>query len=206
MIFDPKDIDRLGAMGINSCEYEQLLTNNIGSGLSIIPRLLDLFWKKPIADISSTPFNDFYASTGLPTEGDIYDLSYDFFNYLMLFNRGGKLDLYKYRQAEWKGPIIRLSRSDVSGLNLHLLEGKSDIYRGMSTSEFESRRFGQSWTTDVTVAARFATDTYEDQREGLVAVTSLDLARVIYVFPNDDESEVVISGGHMATVNIHRTL
>ena len=118
MIFDPKDIDRLGAMGINSCEYEQLLTNNIGSGLSIIPRLLDLFWKKPIADISSTPFNDSYASTGLPTEGDIYDLSYDFFNYLMLFNRGGKLDLYKYRQAEWKGPIIRLSRSDVPGLNL----------------------------------------------------------------------------------------
>ena len=152
-------------------------------------------------DLDSTPFNSFYAATGLHTEGEIYNSAYDLFNYLRIFNAGGKLSLYKRRQAEWNGPIVRLSKSDCPDPRLDLLAGKNTIYRGMSIAEFSSGNFGQSWTTDVLVATRFAVDTYEDQKDGVVVVTSPDLSNVIYVFPDDSEHEVVVVSGSVTSAS-----
>lgn len=204
MIFNQISIDRLRDMGIDAQEYDQQLTKKFGHQCFIFQRLLESFWDEVFVDLDNAPFNNFYAATELPTDSDseIYNSSYDFYNYLRLFKNGGKLRLYKHRQAEWEGPIVRLSRSDCPNPKLDLLAGKSCIYRGMSVAEYESRSFGQSWTTDVQVAKRFAVDTYEDQRDCVIAVANLDRSGVIYVFPDDPESEVVIDSSSIRSANI----
>lgn len=201
MIFDSKSIERLSAMGINAAEYSQQLTEKLGHQSSVFQLLLENFWNKKLSNLDNTPFKSFYTLTKLPIEGEIYNSAYDFFNYLRLFNSGGKLALYKHRQAEWKGPAISLYKSDFPDKNLHLLTNKNYIYRGMSINEFESKNFGQSWTTDIAVAMKFAQETYEDQLDGIVAMSNLDLPNVIYVFPNDHESEVVVAKGSISFAN-----
>lgn len=121
---------------------------------------------------------------------------------MRLFKDGGKLKLYKHRQAEWEGPIVRISRSGCPNPKLDLLADKNCIYRGMSVAEYESGSFGQSWTTDVQVAKKFAVDTYESQRDGVVAVADLNKSDVIYVFADDPESEVVINSSSIRSAHI----
>ena len=202
MAFDQISIDRLRDMGIDAQEYDQQLTQKFGSQCFIFKQLLESFWGEVLSDLDNTPFNSFYAATGLPSDSEIHNSLYDFYNYLRLFKDGGKLKLYKYRQAEWKGPIVRLSRSDCPAPKLELLADKTCIYRGMSTAEYESGVFGQSWTIEVQVAKKFAIDTYEDQRDGVVAVTNINKSDVIYIFENDPESEVVIDSRSIRSAHI----
>lgn len=202
MIFDQASIDRLRSMGINAHEYDQQLTQNFGHQRCVFQRLIELLWEEVLSDLDNAPFNSFYAATRLPTDSEIHNYLYDFYNYLRLFKDGGKLGLYKHRQAEWKGPIVRLSRSDCPNPRLDILADKSCIYRGMSVTEYESRSFGQSWTTDVQVAKRFAVDTYEDQQDGVIAVANLNRSGVIYVFADDPESEVVVDSGSIKSAHI----
>lgn len=202
MIFDQISIGRLGDMGIDAQDYEIQLTQKFNHQCFIFQRLLELFWDEEFDDLDNTPFNSFYAATGLPSDSEIHNSSYDFYNYLRLFKDGGKLKLYKHRQAEWKGPIVRLSRSDCPTPKLDLLVDKNFIYRGMSATEYKSRSFGQSWTTDVQVAKKFAVDTYEDQRDGVVAVANLNRPDVIYVFEDDPESEVVIDSSSIRSAHM----
>lgn len=202
MVFNQISIDRLRDMGIDAQEYDQQLTQKFGLQCFIFQCLLESFWEEVFVDLENAPFNNFYAATELPIDSEIHNSSYDFYNYLRLFKNGGKLRLYKHRQAEWEGPIVRLSRSDCPNPKLDLLADKSCIYRGMSVAEYKSRSFGQSWTTDVQVAKRFAIDTYGDQRDGVIAVANLDRSGVIYVFEDDSESEVVIDSSSIRSVNI----
>lgn len=201
MIFDCKSIERLSIMGINADEYAKQLAERFGRQGSLFQELIEAFWDKPLDKLDSTPFNEFYASSELLTEGEIYNEAYEFFNCLRVFKNHGKLALYKHRQAEWKGPIIVLKESDVPDKNLHLLTDKIKIYRGMSIEEFDSKNLGQSWTTDMTVAMRFAKATYEDQLDGIVVMANLNLSNIIYVFPNDHESEVVVAKGSISAVS-----
>lgn len=201
MEFNIKNIERLKTMGICAHQFSQQITEKFGNQSEIFQTLMERFWNESLDQLDNSDFNEFYCLTGLPTEGDIYNSSYDFYNYLRLFQSGGKLSLYKHRQAEWDGPVVRLCRSDFPCPSLDLLEGKNEIYRGMSVAEFNSKKFGQSWTTDVLVAMRFATSTYEDQQDGVVVVTKLELSDVIYVFENDPESEVVIASEKIVSAN-----
>jgi hypothetical protein len=201
MIFDPKSIERLKAMGIDAQEYDQQLSKELDDQSSILQSLIEFFWGVELHGLESATFNNFYAKSGLPTTSNIHNAAYDLFNYLRLFKSGGKMALYKHRQAEWSGPIVRLDESDCPSPRLDLLAGKNEIYRGMSIAEFESGKLGQSWTTDVQVARRFATKTYEDQLDGIVAVAKLILRNVIHVFPEDSESEVVVASGSIISAD-----
>lgn len=201
MIFDLKSIDHLKTMGINAHQFNEQIAGKFGNQSAIFQSLVEKFWRESFDQLDNSAFNNFCSSTGLPTEGRIYNSSYDFYNYLRLFKSSGKLGLYKHRQAEWDGPVVRLSRSDCPHPSLDLLSGKNEIYRGMSIAEFDSKNFGQSWTTDVQVAMRFATCTYENQQDGIVSVTNLELSSVIHVFENDPESEVVIASDQIASAN-----
>lgn len=195
MIFDLNSIDRLTSMGIDAKLYEQSLILEFSDKAFIFQELVVAFWKKQGHEMSTESFNQFYAKRGYQTQGGIHDKAYDFFNYLRLFNNDGKLGLYKGRQAEWEGPRIKLEKSDVPNSNISDLAGISEIYRGMSIDEFQSENFGQSWTIDILTAERFARGIYHDKPDGIVAVTKLDLANVIYHSKDDNEREVIISYG-----------
>ncbi|QLF94880.1 hypothetical protein HW090_17500 [Pseudomonas sp. ABC1] len=201
MTFDKISVDRLKEMGIDAREYHQQLADQFGHQSKIFKSLIDSFWNTPLKHLDHTQFNAFFATTKISTEDAIHDSAYDFFNYLRCFKDGGKIGLYKHRQAEWKGPIVRLAKSDCPNPKLNLLAGKDNIYRGMSCAEFDSRGFGQSWTTDIEVARKFATATYEDQQDGIVAVTSLNFSNIIHVFECGSESEVVVDIGSITSVN-----
>lgn len=202
MVFNQTSVDRLSSMGITAKEYDQQLTKKFYHQRYLFQLLLESLWEEVLSDLDNTPFNRFYAATGLPTDSEVHNSLYDFYNYLRLFKSGGKLGLYKHRQAEWKGPIVRLSRSDCPSPRLDIIADKIFIYRGMSVAEFDSKIFGQSWTTDIQVAKKFATDTYEDQRDGVVAVTNLNKSGIIHIFTDDPESEVVIDSASIKSAHI----
>lgn len=200
MIFDSESIKRLGAMGIDAEEYNKKLSVEFLVQASVFQRLIESMWSMAL-DQDNSPFNQFSTINGLCAGGVIHDAAFDLFNYIRLYQEGGRLNLFKRRQAEWNGPIVMLDRSDCPSPRLDILEGKKWIYRGMSVAEFNSKNFGQSWTTDVQIAKRFATETYENQSNGVVAVAELNLRNVIYAFPDDPESEVVIARGLIASVS-----
>ncbi|MGV4801459.1 hypothetical protein ACSMEB_20400 [Stenotrophomonas maltophilia] len=194
MIFDSQSIKRLEAMGIDVEEYNKKLLREFSDQASVFQYLIE-FMSGAVLGQDNSLFNEFSMINGLCSGSGIHDAAFDLFNYFRLYQDGGRLKLFKCRQAEWNGPIVRLDRSDCPSPRLDILEGKRWIYRGMSIAEFNSKNFGQSWTTDVQVAKRFAAETYEDQRDGVVAVAELNLRNVIYAFLDDPESEVVIARG-----------
>jgi hypothetical protein len=65
----------------------------------------------------------------------------------------------------------------------------------MSTSEFDTSNFGQSWTTNIAVARKFAFDTYSDKPRGLVAKVKLDNRKLIFYSLEDSEYEVILQSG-----------
>lgn len=200
MIFDGQSIRRLEAMGIDAEEYNVKILGEFLDQASVFQCLIESVWDV-VLDQDNAPFNEFSAINGLCSGGLIHGAAFELFNYIRLYQGGGVLNLFKHRQAEWNGPAVRLDRSDCPSPRLDILEGKKWIYRGMSIAEFESRNFGQSWTTDVQVAKRFANETYEDQSNGVVAVAELNLGDVIYAFPDDPESEVIIARGLIFSVS-----
>src|SRR5690606_38429574 len=88
--------------------------------------------------------------------------------------------------------IVTLEKTDVPTTDLDSLSDISEIYRGMSLAEFQSSKFGQSWTTDISIARKFAFETYRDKPRGLVAKAQLDIKSVIYYSLEDSESEVIM--------------
>ena len=197
MIFDKENVEYLKTMGINVDAYEKSLVEEFSNDTLCFQKLIQAFKNAPGDAIKTELFNSFYESIGHPAEGAIHEKLFDLFNYVRLFNGGGKIILYKGRQAEWDGPKIRLSRSDVPNSDIHLLVGNESIYRGMSTDEFHSGDFGQSWTTDILTARRFASEVYGDKPTGVIAGTKLNLSDVIYYSKSDQEHEVIVAYGRI---------
>ncbi|MBB1299081.1 MULTISPECIES: hypothetical protein [unclassified Pseudoalteromonas] len=110
-----------------------------------------------------------------------------------MFKDGGRFGLFKGRQAEWQGPIVTLRPEDVSESDVEVLTEGMSIYRGMSEAELNSGQFGQSWTTNLDVAKRFAQETYSDMLQGIVVRTCLDKKNAIYHSKADFELEVILA-------------
>ncbi len=202
MVFSKESRDYLEAMGVSPETYEQSLVKEFGNSACLFQKVIAFFKGFPGEAMSTNSFNCFYASTGYPIAGSIHEKSYDLFNYLRLFNSGGKLNLYKGRQAEWDGPKVRLDKSDVPSSDIHLISGVDLIYRGMSENEFNSRTFGQSWTTDILTAKRFALETYSDKPAGIIATAKINIANVIYYSKDDQEHEIIVADGSIVSANI----
>ena len=180
-------------MGIDSKPYEKSLIEEFSDKAFIFQELIESFWLLPKDKMNADYFNCFYIRNGLSHEDVTCNKAFDLFNYLSLFNDSGKFGLFKFRQPEWGGPSIRLDKSDVPKSDIHLLSGIEVIYRGMSIDEFQSRIFGQSWTTHLPTARRFAISTYDEKPAGIVAATKLNPHDVIYYSESDHEREVIVS-------------
>jgi hypothetical protein len=182
-------------MGINPEKYGHDLSARSSQAINLIDRLVSHFSGYTIYELKTEEFNSFMDCFSIDCESPVYDHAYDIFNYFRMYKDGGRFELFKGRQAEWDGPVVVLEKADVPDSNLSSLTNGSEIYRGMSTSEFDTSNFGQSWTTNIAVARKFAFDTYSDKPRGLVAKVKLDNRKLIFYSLEDSEYEVILQSG-----------
>lgn len=182
-------------MGINPEKYGPDLFARFSQAVNVIDELISHFSDYTNDELKTEEFHRFMNASSVNCEIPIYDHAYDIFNYLRMYKDGGRFELFKGRQAEWDGPVVVLEKADVPDSNLSSLTNGLEIYRGMSTSEFDSSNFGQSWTTNIAVARKFAFDTYSDKPRGLIAKVKLDNKKVIYYSLEDSEFEVIMQPG-----------
>ncbi len=78
------------------------------------------------------------------------------------FISGGMKELFEHQENEvWFPKIILKIKLEPN--DIELLDDELIIYRGCDISEFELRKFGQSWSTCENVARRFAYEHYCSQ-------------------------------------------
>lgn len=199
MKFSKKSHIKLKSMGINANLYYCDLLSRFPIYVCVVDQLIAHFSDFSEKELTTDAFNQFVEDSSLCRGESAIDTIYDIFNYLRLFKAGGRFGLFKGRQAEWDGPIVELEKSDVPDSDLDSLAGTNEIYRGMSLYEFESDKFGQSWTTNIHVARKFAFDTYIDKPRGIVAKAPLEKNAIFYSL-NDSESEVIVEFGSITSV------
>lgn len=192
MIFDAKSCQFLESMRIDPKEYSNFLQNQHGEDSEMFNRLVEQFSGLSLEALSTMRFNNFVKDYNALDESLIFNQLYDLFNYIRLFREGGALKLFKGRQAEWKGPQIRINESDVPAWDCRNLKEPITIYRGMSNAEYSSGGLGQSWSMSQEVAQRFAKEAYSDANPGIVVKTCINIDSVIYYDPQDHEEEVIV--------------
>lgn len=192
MIFNEISCQRLKSMRIDPKQYSNFLQEQHGEDAETFNQLFEQFSGLSFEELSTNHFNIFVKEYNFPNDSLIFNQLYDLFNYLRLFSEGGVFKLFKGRQAEWKGPKIRINKSDVPSWDRNKLKAPIIIYRGMSTAEYESRNFGQSWSVSQKVAQRFAKETYTDINSGIVVKACINIESVLYHDPLDCEGEVIV--------------
>jgi hypothetical protein len=200
MQFSKENQLSLRGMGVDPEEFSESIFDKFGDDAKTFNLIIESFKKSNIDAMTTDAFNKFCESIG-SRERNISDALYDLFNYLRLYKEGGRFALYKGRQAEWSGPKVTLQKSDIQSLHTELLVENCKIYRGMSRAEFNSNKFGQSWTTDIDVAKRFACETYSDEPPGIVAATCLRRSNVVYYDKDDTECEVIVVDGSVTSAS-----
>lgn len=192
MIFNEKSCQLLKSMRIAPKEYSNLLQGQHGEDAEIFNSLVEQFFGLSLEELSTIRFNNFVKEYNVLDDSLIFNQLYDLFNYLRLFREGGVFKLFKGRQAEWKGPQIRINESDVPAWNFRKLKEPIIIYRGMSNAEYASGNFGQSWSVNQQVAQRFAKETYSDDNPGIVVKACINIESVLYYDSQDYEEEVIV--------------
>lgn len=95
-------------------------------------------------------------------ETEIYEILDSLRHAFTLFLSGGLYDLYVYKSNEsWYPKIVlksELKLNDISGLSSSII-----IYRGCNVSEFNIKKYGQSWSTSIEVAREFAYQHYASE-------------------------------------------
>ncbi len=182
--------DYLANMGMDANWYYGHLLNHFSENLKIFEDMILAF--KGSRKISESNFNNYVIGNGIEKEGDFYDSLYDFFCCIRQFENYGKLELFRYRQPEWDVPRVVLTKSDFSSQK-NVVVGDLEIFRGLSVTEFQRGKFGQSWTTNIDVAYDFAHREY-NQPHGLIIKTIVksDMILDIAQLP---EYEVIVEHG-----------
>ena len=192
MIFNEISCQLLKSMRIDPKEYSNLLQDQHGEDAETFNSLVEQFSGLSLEELSTNRFNNFVKEYNFLDDSLIFNQLYDLFNYLRLFREGGVFKLFKGRQAEWKGPQIRINESDVPSCDCRKLKEPIIIYRGMSNAEYASGDFGQSWSVSQQVAQRFAKETYSDANPGIVVKACINIESVLYHDPQDYEEEVIV--------------
>jgi len=182
-------------MKIDPKQYSNSLQEQHGIDAEFFNRLVEQFFGLRLEELSTNHFNNFVKEFNFLDDSLIFNQLYDLFNYLRLFREGGVFKLFKGRQAEWKGPQIRINESDVPSWDCRKLKEPIIIYRGMSNAEYESGDFGQSWSVSQKVAQRFTNETYSDTNSGIVVKARINIESVLYHDPQDCEGEVIVKDG-----------
>jgi len=111
---------------------------------------------------SAEEFNNYCLSIICEIEGEPYFVLDSLRMVFYRFASGGLEELFVYQENEAWYPKIILT-TVLHPNDIDSLDGDFLIYRGCDVSEYESGRFGQSWTTRKEVAEKFAFDNYDSQ-------------------------------------------
>lgn len=79
-----------------------------------------------------------------------------------VFSKGGLHDLFLYQQNECWYPKVQL-KQEMSPNDISSLDDEIIIFRGCDISEYGTKLYGQSWTTDRMIANQFALQHYVNQ-------------------------------------------
>lgn len=167
----------------------------------IIETLCGFVGNKPAEEVNK------YCSS-LSNLGSEPDLVIDsvrmaFFRYIS----GGLRDLFIYQENEAWFPKIVLSKILYPN-DIDSLEDEFSIYRGCDRSEFETRSFGQSWTTNRDVAKQFAYEHYDlqdwyDNRRRAVLRSRYKKIDALYSDQTEDgEYEIVVRPDLLTDIEI----
>jgi len=136
-------------------------------------------------------------------------LSYVFRQLLIHFISGGPIGIYKGQDiTTWYLKIFFKERieSDISSLDENLT-----IYRGTSEEEYESKKFGQSWSLNKEVAFAFAFSHYSNSPEHVgtmrvILEAEIDRKNVLYYDKNEpkyyQEDEVVVDAEKLRSIKV----
>ena len=194
------------SMCINVVEFEQYLEERFGEA----SRVFDPFVSFMINDTSGKELQglnpiermikdqefedrcfDFLKSKGYEC-GDLWEYAYEIICYFSWYYSGGILELFKHRQAESQGPRIYLNKIISNATYISTLPLTMEAYRGMSIAEWESGRFGMSWSLDIEKAKAFAFTVYHGEPRGVVVKAYIPRDMVFYFDPDDSEQEIAI--------------
>ena len=193
MSFSDESRAYLIRMGIDPDLYHAALSSSLKNDVELIDSLVTNLGVRTSIIVETEVFNLYIKQHDIPSDSEIFNHAYDIFNYIRMFKESGRFGLFKGRQAEWEGPVVTLRPEDVPKSDVEVLTEGIPIFRGMSEVEFNSGQFGQSWTTDLEVAKRFAKETYSDMGQGIVARTFLNKNNAIYHSRTDFELEVIMA-------------
>jgi len=110
---------------------------------------------------------------------------------------GGLFDLYIYQSNESWYPKIVL-KSVLKPNDISVLSSSIDVYRGCDISEFNSKRYGQSWSTSIEVAKKFAYQHYNSQpwykkEKRCVLKATIKKESVFFSRQNHYEKEIAVN-------------
>jgi hypothetical protein len=196
-MFSQKSKILLEKMRIDAEDYYQSLVDEFGNDVQVFCELIDEFeciQKFTVPDA----FIEFWNSK-FPTykdDGKLFNWAYEFYNNLERYFSGGVFELFKYKQAEWGAPIIRIHREDVpSSSNIDELDENVEIYRGLSKLEHERCEYAQSWTIDYSIAKRFATTIYSDEIPGIIVKAIISKDKILFYDKTCSEQEIITEVG-----------
>jgi hypothetical protein len=121
------------------------------------------------------------------------------------FAYGGLHQLYTRQENEAWYPKIVLNRK-IEPNDIDSLSNPVAIYRGCNYGEYETKKYGQSWTTSIPIAQLFAYTHYEhqpwfDSRNRVVLKAEIPRS-AIYYSNQEGEFEVVVDIKHLAQIEI----
>lgn len=199
-MFDEKVNSSLNRMGYDFDEYYLNVYNRFNDEYKFFESLILHFFAE--RNLNCNHFNNWVSQKGIVVDSEIHSVLFEAFNNIRMFQRGGKFQLFKEREAADGLPNIILRLVDCPEYDQLILKNKTYIYRGMSQAEYDSGYFGQSWTTDYNTAKRFAYHTYSDMQVGIIAQINLDYVSVLYA-EELPEYEVILEKNSVLKSNVN---
>lgn len=199
-VFDTNSENLLEEMSIDPVEY----SNNLSKIFKKDSHQFDALLSKltdPNLEFNSynrEVFDNFCSKNNLKDE-NLINCLLEIYNYVYLFKTSGVYGLYVNRQADGKGPKVVLRPQDVpKHLTSPSWNENTTIYRGLGQDEHSKKEYGQSWTTDLDTAKKFA-----EQPDGIVVSTLVSKEDVLVSGdPQRTEFEVIVKNRVIKTAEI----
>lgn len=206
-MFSKKSCEILKRMRISPDCYFKKLENKFKSEAMLFCKVIEHF---DSIDKMGSPdtFMDFWriCKTGYDLESEIFNWAYEFYNNLNHYFNGGVFELFKFKQAEWGSPIVKITRDDVPiASDVELLDNPQKIYRGLASIEHMNKEYAPSWTLSLSEAERFArltSEVYPDKSQGIVVETMVQGEYIVFYSKDNSEQEVIVEFGVIKSAEI----
>jgi len=183
-----------------SIDIEWLKHEFNSSKLISFKPMLELFVSNLVCSISDKSPNKqmlehFESATSSNEETQVYEILDSLRHAFASFASGGLYDLYVYQSNELWYPKIIL-KSELKPNDISALPDFINIYRGCNVSEYNNKKYRQSWSTSINIARKFAYQHYDSQawyeKEKRCVLSAVIKKDAVY-FSNQSNSEKEIA-------------